>query len=106
MEFFEANNARQCGPCIRGTLGMSTVLNRLCAGNASEGELEKLKGWSNSLRHRGACAHLDGAANLAATLFLEFPAEINEHASSRCLRCLSERDEPSRLKFWLEESPG
>ena len=105
MEFFEANSARQCGPCIRGTLGMSTVLNHLSVGTASEEELEKLKGWSSSLRHRGACAHLDGAANLAATLFLEFPAEVDEHASSGCPKCLSERDEPSRLKFSLEESP-
>jgi NADH:ubiquinone oxidoreductase subunit F (NADH-binding) len=104
MEFFEANNARQCGPCIRGTLAMSTVLNHLTSGTASEEELEKLKGWSSSLRHRGACAHLDGAANLAATLFLEFPTEVNEHGSFPCHTCRSEREEPSRLTFSLENS--
>lgn len=104
MAFFEANNARQCGPCIRGTLGMRTVLNHLSLGTASEEELEKLKGWTNSLRHRGACAHLDGAANLAATLFREFPAEIDLHASFGCPTCRLERDEPSRLRFSLDES--
>lgn len=104
MAFFEANNARQCGPCIRGTLGMSLVLNHLSLGTASEEELERLKGWTSSLRHRGACAHLDGAANLAATLFREFPTEIADHAVLECRACRLEPEGPSRLSFSLNET--
>ena len=73
MHYFEQNNARQCGPCLRGTAAMSATLDRLAAGTPAADDLDRLGGWSVSLLGRGACGYLDGAATLPATLLREFP---------------------------------
>jgi NADH:ubiquinone oxidoreductase subunit F (NADH-binding) len=87
MAYFDRENARQCGPCIRGTSAMAGALRELADGTAEEARLEKLQGWSASLRGRGACATLDGACNVAATLLREFPALVREHHAAPCPRC-------------------
>jgi NADH:ubiquinone oxidoreductase subunit F (NADH-binding) len=103
MDYFAANNARQCGPCIRGTSAMSQVVGALAAGTAGPGELAKLEGWSVSLRRRGACAHLDGAAQVAATLLREFPADVAKHATAQCPVCAGGQPDPfRRLEVVLE----
>lgn len=96
MAYLERNNARQCGPCLRGTSAMSGVLARLADGTATEADLARVTGWSTSLRGRGACAYLDGATNVAATLFAEFPEDVELHRSSSCPRCRA-NPQPHRL---------
>jgi NADH:ubiquinone oxidoreductase subunit F (NADH-binding) len=87
MSYFEKNNARQCGPCIRGTGAMAGVLERLSRGQATDQDIERLTGWAVSLRGRGACAYLDGAANLAASVFREFADEVQAHRDGPCDVC-------------------
>ncbi len=87
MAYFDRENARQCGPCIRGTAAMAEALRELADGTASDARLEKLRSWSASLRGRGACATLDGACNVAATLLREFPDLVAEHRAVPCPRC-------------------
>lgn len=87
MAYFDRENSEQCGPCIRGTAAMAGALRELADGTAEEARLEKLQGWSASLRGRGACATLDGACNVAATLLREFPALVAEHRAAPCKRC-------------------
>lgn len=89
MAYFEQHNARQCGPCIRGTGAMAAVLGRLAGGSASDRDAEQLVKWSVSLRGRGACAYLDGAANLASSVFREFPECVTVHLASPCPACAS-----------------
>jgi NADH:ubiquinone oxidoreductase subunit F (NADH-binding) len=91
MAYFDRENARQCGPCIRGTAAMAGALRELADGTADEARLEKLQGWSASLRGRGACATLDGACNVAATLLREFPALVAAHRAAPCPRCADRR---------------
>lgn len=100
MAYFERHNARQCGPCIRGTSSMAAVLERLSRGTVTEADIAKLTGWSTSLRGRGACAYLDGAANLAASVFREFGAEVLAHQSRACDIC-AERVEGGVDRFAL-----
>ena len=77
MHYFEHNNARQCGPCLRGTGAMSATLDRLATARIpAADDLDRLSGWSVSLLGRGACAYLDGAAALPATLLREFPDHV------------------------------
>ena len=87
MAYFARENAGQCGACFRGTPAMSKAIEALGLGTIGDAEIEKLKGWSVSLRGRGACATLDGAAHLAATIFREFPDEVERHRAAPCLRC-------------------
>lgn len=89
MAYFEQHNARQCGPCIRGTGAMAAALGRLAGGTASERDVEQVAKWSVSLRGRGACAYLDGAANLAASVFREFPECVAAHEAPPCPACVT-----------------
>lgn len=76
MAFFVAENAKQCGACVRGTAAMSRTLSGIAAGQAQAIDVEKLRGWSTSLIGRGACATLDGAAYLSASVLREFPDDV------------------------------
>jgi NADH:ubiquinone oxidoreductase subunit F (NADH-binding) len=99
MHYFEHNNARQCGPCLRGTGAMSATLDRLAAGIPAADDLDRLSGWSVSLLGRGACGYLDGAATLPATLLREFPDHVREHTEGGCeLARTSRGDRLQRLR--------
>jgi NADH:ubiquinone oxidoreductase subunit F (NADH-binding) len=87
MSYFARENAKQCGACIRGTGAMRDVLLNLARGTAQASEIERLRGWSMSLRERGACALLDGAAVLAGSSLREFPEVVAEHLRDPCERC-------------------
>jgi hypothetical protein len=56
----------------------------LAAGTVAPDDLQRLAGWSVSLPGRGACAYLDGAANLPATLVREFPKHVLDHGRGPC----------------------
>ena len=84
MFYFAQNNAKQCGPCLRGTSAMSQVLDRLTAGPATSDDLTRLDGWGSSLRGRGACGYLDGAAALPGTLMREFAEHVAAHRWPSC----------------------
>ena len=45
------------------------------------------RSWTAFLPGRGACATLDGAANVARSLLREFPAEVEGHVRDRCGQC-------------------
>lgn len=87
MDYFEHENSKQCGACIRGTAAMRDGLLALARGEAPREQVERLRGWSLSLRGRGACALLDGAAALAGSLLREFPDEVDRHLEGACSRC-------------------
>ena len=87
MAYFARENAGQCGACFRGTPAMSKAITALGLGTIEDAELDKLRDWSVSLRGRGACATLDGAAQLAGTIFREFPEEIGRHREATCPCC-------------------
>lgn len=84
LVYFGRENANQCGACIRGTAAMAKAAVALAAGRATAAEVEKLRGWSTSLIGRGACNLLDGAAYVAASLFREFPEDVEAHLAGRC----------------------
>ena len=87
MSYFARENAKQCGACIRGTAAMRDVILDLARGAVDGEQIDRLRGWSLSLRERGACALLDGAAGLAASLLREFPAEVQSHQNLQCTAC-------------------
>jgi NADH:ubiquinone oxidoreductase subunit F (NADH-binding) len=72
---------------MRGTSAMSKVADALSQGQADLASVEKLRAWSVSLVGRGACNLLDGAAYVAASLFREFPGEVEAHLAGHCDAC-------------------
>ena len=89
MAYYDRENAGQCGSCFNGTAAMSAVTEALRDGVATEEDLTRLQRWSVVLRGRGACATLDGATNLAASLLDQFPQLVARHLQNGCEACQS-----------------
>jgi NADH:ubiquinone oxidoreductase subunit F (NADH-binding) len=87
MSYFDRENAGQCGSCFNGTAAMAAVTSALRDGAATSEDLARLERWSVVLRGRGACATLDGAANVAASLLVQFPQVVERHLTGDCETC-------------------
>lgn len=87
LAYFDRENADQCGSCFNGTAAMSAVAAALRDGVATVDDLARLERWSVVLRGRGACATLDAATNVAATLLKQFSEDVARHVASDCDSC-------------------
>jgi len=87
LAYFDRENAGQCGSCFNGTAAMAAVAGALRDGAATTEDLDRLRRWSVVLRGRGACATLDAATNVAASLLDQFPDEVAHHLDGNCQRC-------------------
>lgn len=65
--WYAAESAQQCGVCRKGTAAIADALDRVRDVVADQADYDNLSRWGTALRGRGACAFLDGAANLART---------------------------------------
>ena len=73
MSYFDRENAGQCGSCFNGTAAMAAVTGGAARRRGHRRDLARLERWSVVLRGRGACATLDAATNVAASLLRQFP---------------------------------
>jgi len=87
LAYFDRENAGQCGSCFNGTAAMAAVAGALRDGVATEEDVARLRRWSVVLRGRGACATLDAATNIAASLLAKFPDLVQAHLDNRCQTC-------------------
>jgi NADH:ubiquinone oxidoreductase subunit F (NADH-binding) len=87
VAFLAAESARQCGVCINATTGMAEVLGALRTGSADRAQVEKMAGWTEKVPGRGACALVDAAARMAASLLREYPTDVETHLAHPCPRC-------------------
>lgn len=87
LAYFDRENAGQCGSCFNGTAAMAAAAGALRDGAASTEDVNRLRRWSVVLRGRGACATLDAAANVAASLLNQFPDGVAAHLEAKCRDC-------------------
>jgi NADH:ubiquinone oxidoreductase subunit F (NADH-binding) len=87
LAYFDRENAGQCGSCFNGTAAMAAVAGALRDGVATDEDLTRLRRWSVVLRGRGACATLDAATNIAASLLDQFPHAVQRHLDNACQTC-------------------
>ncbi len=87
LAYFDRENAGQCGSCFNGTAAMAAAAGALRDGAATTEDVERLRRWSVLLRGRGACATLDAATNVAASLLDQFPDDVGAHLDGRCPDC-------------------
>lgn len=76
LAYYDRENADQCGSCFNGTAAMAAVAAALRDGVADTDDVARLRRWSTVLRGRGACATLDAACNIAASMLTMFDDEI------------------------------
>ena len=65
--WYASESALQCGVCRNATRAIGRTLAKNAAGHADSKDFENLSRWGMTLRGRGACGLLDGAATLAHT---------------------------------------
>jgi NADH:ubiquinone oxidoreductase subunit F (NADH-binding) len=87
LDYYSRENASQCGSCFNGTAAMAAAAAALRDGVADADDVARLQRWSVVLRGRGACATLDAATNIAASLLAMFPDEVARHLDNRCPDC-------------------
>jgi NADH:ubiquinone oxidoreductase subunit F (NADH-binding) len=78
--WYAAESAQQCGVCRMGTAAIAEALGRVRDDTLQPADKENLTRWGTSLRGKGACAFLDGAANLART-GVRLASTPKEHAT-------------------------
>ncbi|MGA9489284.1 MAG: NADH-ubiquinone oxidoreductase-F iron-sulfur binding region domain-containing protein [Mycobacterium sp.] len=87
LAYFDRENAGQCGSCFNGTAAMAAVATALRDGVATDEDVARLRRWSVVLRGRGACATLDAATNIAASLLEKFAEPVQHHLDNGCQTC-------------------
>jgi NADH:ubiquinone oxidoreductase subunit F (NADH-binding) len=87
LAYFDRENAGQCGSCFNGTAAMAAAAGALRDGVATDQDVARLRRWSVVLRGRGACATLDAATNIAASLLANFPDLVQSHLDNACQTC-------------------
>jgi NADH:ubiquinone oxidoreductase subunit F (NADH-binding) len=87
-EYFAAQSAGQCGPCVNGLHAVAKTVRELAAGTAGRTAHSDLDRWTSQLPRRGACQHPDGAVRFITSSLRAFEAEFRDHARrGPCERC-------------------
>ncbi len=87
LRYLADESAGQCGPCMFGLPAVAEDLAELADGRDRSGAvLRRLHGRLGVIPGRGACAHPDGAARLAASALRVFEADVARHAQGRPCR--------------------
>ena len=87
-DYFAAQSAGQCGPCVNGLAAIADTVQQLWAGTASGTAQRDLERWTTDIPRRGACQYPDGAVRFIASALLVFADEFHRHARhGRCDRC-------------------
>ncbi len=83
-EFYEHESCGKCTPCREGTRWMTTILRKLEAGEASEGELDLLLSVCDRINGKCLCPLGDTAAMAVASYVDKFRAEFVAHLDGGC----------------------
>jgi NADH:ubiquinone oxidoreductase subunit F (NADH-binding) len=88
-QFFAAESARQCGPCVNGLDAIAGTVHQLASGTAGgDAAWSDLERWTRDLHRRGVCQHPDGAVRFIASALRTFEPEFRDHARrGPCERC-------------------
>jgi NADH:ubiquinone oxidoreductase subunit F (NADH-binding) len=102
VAFLAAESSRQCGVCVNATAGMAEVLTALRVGTVEPHQLAKMAGWTEKVPGRGACALVDAAARMAASLLREYPAVVDSHVAQPCPRCADLGPTPRHTRHHID----
>ncbi|MFI0349098.1 NADH-ubiquinone oxidoreductase-F iron-sulfur binding region domain-containing protein [Actinomadura sp. 9N407] len=100
--FFDRANARQCGPCVRGTEAVAGLLAELMSGTAGPAGAARLERMAGGLAGRGNCATPDAVSVLVGSLFRHHRSLVDAHTVRGCARCAAAR--PFDIRIPLGES--
>lgn len=97
--FLDRENARQCGPCVRGTQAVAALLAALMSGTAGPDGAARLERMAGGLVRRGNCATPDAVSVLVGSLFRHHRSLVDGHAARGCARCAGARPFDIRIQL-------
>jgi NADH:ubiquinone oxidoreductase subunit F (NADH-binding) len=83
VRFMAGESAGQCGPCVFGLAALADDLERLWAGHATPGLLERIARRASVVEGRGACRHPDGVVRVVRSALEVFSDDVAAHAAGR-----------------------
>ncbi len=87
-DFFSAESAGQCGPCVHGLAAVADTVAAIASGTADRMAWHDLERWLAELPGRGACQHPDGATRFVTSALRVFGEDFRQHAAhGRCELC-------------------
>lgn len=101
-EWYAAESAGQCGPCVNGLAAIADTIHQLGTGTASRTAWSDLERWGRDMRRRGACQHPDGAVRFVTSALRVFELELRDHARrGPCERCATPPVLPTPIRARL-----
>ena len=85
LSFTKDESCGKCTPCREGVRHMLEILNRICAGQGEEEDIELLKRLGGMISETSLCALGQSAANPVLTTLRYFPDEYEAHIKEK--RC-------------------
>jgi len=85
IDFVQKESCGKCVPCRIGTRHMLDILNRICAGNGKEGDIEQLEEIGQSVKASSLCGLGQTAPNPVLSTIRYFREEYEEHIREK--RC-------------------
>ncbi len=102
LEFTQDESCGKCVPCRAGTRHMLDLLNRLCAGEGREGDIERLVHLANTVKTASLCGLGQTAPNPVLSTIRHFREEFVDHIEKKqcsafvCKGLLDYRIDPER----------
>ena len=85
MEFTQDESCGKCVPCRVGTRRLLEILEKICAGNGEEGDIEELQELSEQIKKNSLCGLGQGAPNPVVSTLKHFMDEYKAHIyEKRC----------------------
>ena len=85
MEFTQDESCGKCVPCRVGTRRLLEILEKICAGNGEEGDIEELQELSEQIKKNSLCGLGQGAPNPVVSTLNHFMDEYKAHIyEKRC----------------------
>jgi NADH:ubiquinone oxidoreductase subunit F (NADH-binding) len=103
VRYMAGESAGQCGPCVFGLPAIADDFERLWAGVAEPGTVERIRQRADTVEGRGACRHPDGVVRVVRTALEVFADDVRSHAGGH--PCAGHRA-PSVLAFPADAGPG
>ena len=91
LEFVQEESCGKCVPCRVGTKRMLEILNRICAGNGEEADVERLIDLGEMVKDTSLCGLGQTASNPVLSTIRHFGQEYVEHIRDKRCRAESAR---------------
>lgn len=83
LSFTQSESCGKCTPCREGTKRMLEILNRICAGEGKEGDLELLEELGNHIKDTALCQLGGSAPNPVLSMMKYFRDEYEAHINEQ-----------------------